>query len=203
MLKSSAVILAAGASRRLGHNKLCLRVDGEAVIRKTVRFFLEAEVGEVAVVTGFERERIERELAGLPVSFFHNESHEDGMSASIKAALPILSRSDRVYFHLGDKPFVEGDIIDGVTAAYETGQYSIIVPVHEGIKGHPVLVNMRRHLGAVRLIKGEGGLRDFIEAHRPDVYFLEAGIGTILDLDTEEDVESLRRRGYAIEEDQG
>ena len=203
MLKSSAVILAAGASRRLGYNKLCLRVDGEAVIRKTVRFFLEAEVGEVAVVTGFERERIEHELAGLPVSFFHNERHEDGMSASIKAALPILSRSDRVFFHLGDKPFVEGDIIDGVTAAYETGRYSIIVPVHEGIKGHPVLVNMRRHLRAVRMIKGEGGLRDFIEAHRPDVYFLEAGIGAILDLDTEEDVKSLRRRGYAIEEDQG
>jgi len=31
------------------------------------------------------------------------------------------------------------------------------------------------------------------------VLFLEAGIGTILDLDTEDDVESLRRRGYAIE----
>jgi CTP:molybdopterin cytidylyltransferase MocA len=58
---------------------------------------------------------------------------------------------------------------------------------------------MTRHLEAIRSIKGEGGLRDFIEAHRPDVRFLEAGIGTILDLDTEDDVESLGRRGYAIE----
>lgn len=199
MLKSSAVILAAGASRRLGYNKLCLRVNGEAVIRKTVRLFLEADVGEVAVVTGFERERIERELADLPVSLFHNERHEEGMSASIKAALPIISRSDRVFFHLGDKPFIEGDIIARVAEAYESGHYSIIVPVHGGTKGHPVLVNTERHLGGIRSIKGEGGLRDFVEAHRPDVHFLEAGIGTILDLDTEEDVESLRRRGYTIE----
>jgi molybdenum cofactor cytidylyltransferase len=201
MLKSSAVILAAGASRRLGYNKLCIRVNGETVIRKTVRFFVEAEIGEVAVVTGFERERVERELADLPVSFFHNERHEDGMSASIKAALPIISRSDRVFFHLGDKPFVEGDIIARVIGAYEAGQYSVIVPVHGGTKGHPVLVDMTRHLEAIRSIRGEGGLRDFIEAHRPDVHFLEAGIGTTLDLDTEDDVESLRRRGYTIEKD--
>ena len=199
MLNSSAVILAAGASRRLGYNKLCLRLNGEAVIRRTVRFFVEADIGEVAVVTGFEGERIERELDGLPVTFFHNERHEDGMSASIRAALPIISRSDRVFFHLGDKPFVEGDIITRIVGAYESGHHSIVVPVHEGVKGHPVLVDMTRHRGSMGSVRGEGGLRDFIEAHRPDVHFLEAGIGTILDLDTEEDVESLRRRGYTIE----
>ncbi len=156
MLKSSAVILAAGASRRLGYNKLCLRVNGEAVIRKTVRFFVEAEIGEVAVVTGFERERVERELADLPVSFFYNERHEDGMSASIKAALPIISRSDRVFFHLGDKPFVEGDIIARVMGAYEAGQYSIIVPVHGGTKGHPVLVDMSAPSWGNQISQGRG-----------------------------------------------
>ena len=142
MLKYLMVILAAGASRRLGFNKLCVRVDGEAVIRKTVRFFVEAGIGEVVVVTGFERERVERELAGLPVSFVHNARHEDGMSASIKAALPIIARSDSVFFHLGDKPFVEGrhrrPSHGGVRRRgpfdHRLGPW--------GTKGHPVLVDM-------------------------------------------------------------
>ena len=82
------------------------------------------------------------------------------MSASIKAALPIISASDLAFFHLGDKPFVEADIIARLMGAYESGQYSIVVPVHEGEKGHPVLVDMTRHLDSVRSIVGEGGLRD-------------------------------------------
>jgi len=200
VLKTSAVILAAGASKRLGFNKLCLRVDGEVVIRRTVRFFVEAEIGEVIVVTGFEKERVESELAGLSVTFVHNKRHEDGMSGSIKAALPVVSLSDLVFFHLGDKPFIEPDIIARLMGLYASGQHSIIVPVHGGQKGHPVLVDMARHLASIRSIAGEGGLRGVIRAHPRDVGLLEAGEGVLLDLDTMEDLNSLRRRGYTIEE---
>jgi len=51
-----------GASRRLGFNKLCIRVNGEAVVRRTARLFLEAGTGDIVVVTGFERDKVEREL---------------------------------------------------------------------------------------------------------------------------------------------
>ena len=58
-----AVVLAAGSSKRLGFNKLCVRVNGEAVVKKTVGLFTAA-VDEIVVVTGFEAERIENELSG-------------------------------------------------------------------------------------------------------------------------------------------
>ncbi|MGD0229789.1 MAG: nucleotidyltransferase family protein [Syntrophorhabdales bacterium] len=199
MVRISTVILAAGASRRLGFNKLCVRVNGEAVIRRTVRLFVEAVPGEIAVVTGFERERVEQELAGLPVTLFHNERPEDGMSSSIRAALPVIGRSDLVLFHLGDKPFVEPRDIDRVMRAYGADGPSIIVAVHKGVKGHPVLVDMRRHLEEVGAIEGQGGLRDVIAGAKGYVRFVEGTEGCILDMDTEEDIAFLRRRGYTIE----
>lgn len=199
MVKISTVILAAGASRRLGSNKLCVRVNGEAVIRRTVRLFVETGAGNVIVVTGFEKERVEKELAGLPVIFVHNDRPDDGMSASIKAALPVVAQSDLVFFHLGDKPFVESGVIHRILEMFARETHSIIVPVHGGTKGHPVLIDVRRHLSALYAVDGEGGLRDLIAAHAEDVHFLEAGEGTVLDLDTEEDIELLERRGYTVE----
>ena len=193
------IILAAGASKRLGFNKLCIRVNGEAVVRRTVRLFIGAGTGEVVVVTGFEKERIEGELKGLSVTFVHNEHYGDGMSASIRAALPVIRHRGLALFHLGDKPFVEAEVIGRVMRAYEAGGSSIIVPVHEGIKGHPVLVDMRKHFRAVAAVEGEGGLRDVIAAAGAQVRFVEGGEGSLLDLDTSEDIVYLEGRGYSIE----
>jgi len=199
MKRIATVILAAGASRRLGFNKLCVRVNGEAVVRKTVGLFMTAGMGDIVVVTGFEAERIERELLGLPVTFVHNERHQDGMSASIKAALPVIEAADLAMFHLGDKPFVEPEGIVKVLDSYGRRDASIIVAAHGGIKGHPVLVDLRRHREAMGAIEGEGGLRDMIDAAHGETLFVEAGEGSILDLDTEEDLALLERRGYKIE----
>jgi len=183
----------------MGFNKLCIRVNGEAMVRRTTRLFIEAGAGDITVVTGFERERVEEELSGLPVKFVHNRRHEEGMSASIKAALPVVAGSDLVLFHLGDKPFVALGVIRGVMEAGRAGEGSIVVPVHRGIPGHPVLIDMRRHGDAVHAVEGPGGLRDVIGAAGADVRFIEGGEGAILDLDTEEDVANLERRGYRVE----
>jgi molybdenum cofactor cytidylyltransferase len=199
VLRTSTVILAAGASKRLGFNKLCVRVDGEAVVRRTVRLFAEARAGEIIVVTGFERERVEQELAGLPVSFAHNPRPEDGMSASIKAALPAIERSDLVFFHLGDKPFVDSGVVGLLLARHAEGDCSIVVASCAGAKGHPVLVDMRKHRAAVSAVSGEWGLRDIVEESGCDAAFVEAGEGALLDLDTEADIDILRRRGHTIE----
>jgi molybdenum cofactor cytidylyltransferase len=199
MLRLSTVILAAGASKRLGYNKLCVRIDGETVIRKTVRLFMEAGTGGITVVTGHERERIEGELIGFPVGFAHNPRPEEGMSSSIRAALPAISASDLVLFHLGDKPFVTRNTIEWVLRAYDEGRGSIVVAVHEGAKGHPVLIDMKKHLSSVRGVEGEGGLRNVVAENGEDVCFVETDEGAILDLDTEDDMNFLRRRGYTIE----
>jgi molybdenum cofactor cytidylyltransferase len=199
MLKLSTVILAAGASRRLGFNKLCVRIEGEAVVRRTVRTFLEADAGDVVVVTGFERERVEAALAGLNVRFAHNAHYPEGMSTSVRAALPMVAGSGVVLFHLGDKCLIERAAIRDAIAAFEGHDGSIVVGAHDGTRGHPVIVDMEKYGAEVGMVRGEGGLRDVVARHKADVRLVECGEGAVLDLDTEDDIARLRRRGYTIE----
>ncbi len=88
--KIDTVILAAGSSKRLGFNKLFLSVDGEPVLTRTLRTFLELRIGTIFVVTGFERERVEDLLRDVPVVLVHNSSYAAGMSTSVRAVLPYL-----------------------------------------------------------------------------------------------------------------
>ncbi len=199
LMKLSTVILAAGASTRLGFNKLCVRINGEAVVHRTARIFLEAGAGDVVVVTGFEKERVEAALEGLDVRFAHNDRYAGGMSTSVRAALPMVAESGTVLFHLGDKCLIERDAIRRAIDAFEGQDGSIIIGAHDGTKGHPVLVDMGKHGAEVALVEGEGGLRDVVARHQADVRLVECGEGAVLDLDTQEDIAGLIRRGYTIE----
>lgn len=199
LMKLSTVILAAGASTRLGFNKLCVRINGEPVVHRTVRIFLEAGAEDVVVVTGFEKERVEAALEGLAVRFAHNERYAGGMSTSVRAALPMVAESGAVLFHLGDKCLIEHAAIRRAIDAFGEQDGSIVIGAHEGTKGHPVLVDMGKHGAEVAMVEGEGGLRDVVARHQADVRLVECGEGAVLDLDTQADIAALIRRGYTIE----
>jgi molybdenum cofactor cytidylyltransferase len=196
-----AVILAAGSSSRLGFNKLCVKIDGQAVIRKTVQLFMEY-ADKVVVVTGFERERIEHELKGLPVLFAHNPDHFQGMSSSVKTALPHVTDVEGILFHLGDKPLVSPNTIERTIEMFRQGS-AIVLPVFNGIKGHPVLVRSRLFLDEMAAVEGDMGLRKLVERHTDEVRTVEGDEGAVLDIDSEEDIAELARRGFTIEKNQG
>ena len=193
------VILAAGSSRRLGANKLFLTVDGEPVLKRTLRPFLELDLGTVFVVTGFQRERIEHLLRDVPVRLVHNGSFEQGMSTSVKAVLPFLEPDCPLLVHLGDKPFVRAETLWRMIDSYSEGTHPIVLPLYRGQKGHPVLIDATTYLDEMRSLKGEAALKPIIEKHSQDIRYVEGDEGILLDLDTEEDIDLLRGRGYAIE----
>ena len=69
----SAVILAAGESKRMGkQNKLLLPVAGEALLVKLIKSVCDSDVGQVIVVIGHEAEKIRRKLSYFPLSFVYN-----------------------------------------------------------------------------------------------------------------------------------
>lgn len=197
MTQIRAVILAAGSSSRLGFNKLCIKIDGQAVIRKTVRLFMEY-ADKVVVVTGFERERIEHELEGLPVLLVHNANHLQGMSSSVKTALPYVNDTGGILFHLGDKPLVTKGTIERTIEMFRQGS-AIVLPVFNGMKGHPVLIRTRLFLQEMEAVEGDMGLRKLVERHANDVRTVEGDEGAVFDIDSEEDIAELERRGFTIE----
>jgi molybdenum cofactor cytidylyltransferase len=197
---TSAVILAAGVSKRLGFNKLTLKVDGQPVIRRSIMPFLAVGITKVVVIVNGKDTRIQQALEGLSLSFVENPCHEKGMSSSLKAALPLVEDGIDVFFHLGDKPFVSPDLINLMVYRFRRGKGNIVVPVHGGKKGHPVLVDVRAYSKELWRLHGDSGLRDIIEKHEKDVVCIEGGEECLLDIDTRAHIDELRMRGHTVEE---
>jgi len=201
MKKIYTVILAAGFSSRLGFNKLTLKIDGKSVIRRAVEPFIATPSRKVFVVTGFEEDKIRHALHGFSVEYIHNRQYPKGMSTSIKAALSFIQDGDGIFFHLGDKPFIEKRLVMEMVRIFEKRKPSIVVPVHNGMKGHPVLIRIAPYIREIERLTGESGLREIIERHPEDIMHIQGIEGNILDIDTSEDISLLRKRGYHIEED--
>lgn len=199
MIKVHSVILAAGASKRLGFNKLTVKIDSKAVIRRSVAPFLEVRLGEVIVVTGSDISPVAGALEGLDVRIVRNEDHSRGMSTSVRAALPFIKDAEAVFFHLGDKPFVKKELLLAMVDRYHETGGNIIIPVHEGIKGHPVLMSVAPYRADMEGLEGDKGLREVIAKYSADVLFIKGDEGTLFDIDTLEDIEVLKQRGFKVE----
>lgn len=199
MREFSAVILAAGISKRLGFDKLTVKINGESIIRKATLPFLSAGIGKVFVVTGVEPRRILGEFEKLPVKCIENKNYSLGMSTSVKAALPFIKDAEGVFFHLGDKPFLDEKILYTMVDVHQKQTNKIIVPVFDGKKGHPVFINADFYAKEIESLEGDKGLREIIEKHAEDVISINGNEGSIFDIDTIEDIENLKERGYIVE----
>ena len=199
MKRFSAVILAAGASKRLGFNKLMLKMNGESVIRQAVLPFISAGIGRVIIVTVVQSREIREELRGYTVEFIENKDCALGMSTSVRASLPFITDEEGVFFHLGDKPFLEKEMLYHMVDIYRENKEKIVVPVFNGEKGHPVLMDVNTYSEEIKSLQGDRGLREIIEKHAEDVIFIKGNEGSLYDIDTIEDVERLKERGHIIE----
>ncbi len=191
----SALVLAAGQSRRMGPvNKLLQEVAGKPMVRHAVEAALASRCGEVVVVTGHEREAVEAALQGLDVRFAHNPDFAEGLSTSLRAGIAALGQgSEGALVLLGDMPTVDTELIDRMVAAFAPAEgRQVVVPVHEGKRGNPVLW-ARRFFEQLRELKGDVGARHLIGEAGAVVFEVEAGRASVLlDVDTPEALDRLR-----------
>jgi molybdenum cofactor cytidylyltransferase len=205
MKKIYAVVLAAGMSSRLNSNKLLLRIDGKRTILRAVEPFVTEGITRILVVTGSGGDAVkaalEEDLRGYTelIGFVHNGNYAQGMSSSFKAVLPYLGESEGVFFHLGDKPFLERTVVERMLGLYGQGPEKIIVPEFKGERGHPVLFDVRSYEEEIRRLEGDKGLREVIEKHSGNVLSIEGNEGCVIDIDCEDDIVLLEKRGYGIE----
>jgi molybdenum cofactor cytidylyltransferase len=135
------LVLAAGRSTRMGGpNKLLEEINGKPLVRIATEQVLASRARPVTVVTGHQRERVERALAGLPVTFVHNPDYAQGLSTSLKAGIAALpAEADGAIVCLGDMPQVSAALIDrlvegDVGARHLIGGYAeavVEVPVED------------------------------------------------------------------------
>ena len=157
----SAIILAAGESRRMGaQNKLLLQIGSEVLIRKFVESVCASAADAVLVVLGHEAEKIKAVLQDLTVSFVNNTCFEEGMTTSIQSGVKAAStESTGLMICLADLPFAETSdfnrLIQAFTDFRRTESSLIIVPVFQGQRGNPVLFSAEFR-DKILAHKGEG-----------------------------------------------
>ena len=188
------VVLAAGSSTRMGGpNKLLERVDAVPMVLTVVQAALASSADEVLVVTGWERERVEECLAGLPVRLVWNPDHEQGLSTSLRAGVSILPSGARaVAVCLGDMPQVHPGHIDTLIRAFLTdSDASIFVPTWQGKRGNPVLWTVDL-LPEVVTLTGDRGVKALMGRHPTKVREVPVDTaGVLTDVDTREALQEL------------
>jgi CTP:molybdopterin cytidylyltransferase MocA len=202
-LRIGAVLLAAGAGRRMGRvAKPLIRLQGVPLITRHLVALSGAGVDEVVVVTGFARDAVEQEVCSFPVTLAHNEAHAEGQQGSVRVGLAALSGEfDAVIVVLADQPLIgAGDLTELIGAFKKRTGGHVVVPVVQGQRGNPIVLDRVAH--AQILDSGTNlGCRHLIERQPELVYVHEtANTRFVTDLDTVEDVRQLAERtGWRLE----
>ena len=193
----SAIVLAAGLSRRMGTAKLLLPLpDGRSVIRTTVEQVIRArdgEVDQVIVVLGQAADLIEQDLQGLPIRTVVNPHFAAGMSTSLKAGLQAVnSEVVGVMIFLGDQPLVAPAVIHQLVTAFRQSSKPIMIPLYGDMRGHPVLFSTSLFPELMQVEGDQGGRRVIArEPERVATVAFPADFGA-RDVDTWNDYELLR-----------
>ena len=183
-----AIVLAAGRSRRMGTQKLLLPLAGTTVIGHVVDQLLASALDGIYVVTGHQADRVGAELAGRRVHVVVNGDYEAGMLSSVRCGLRALPRRcEGVLVALGDQPSVTSALVNEMVRAFAACESGIVVPVHEGRRGHPLLFSVR-FADEILTRHDDVGLRGLLRAHPDDVLELPGGSQAVLsDMDCPED----------------
>ena len=183
-----AVILAAGGSRRMGTQKMLLPFGDGTIVERVVRAALDASLQGIVVVLGADEARVREKLAPYPVTFAVNADWQRGMLSSVQTGFEALpEKAAAVVVMLGDQPFVKAETVDELVAHHRETRKGIVLPVHGGRRGHPVLID-KKYGAEIAALGPEGTLREVVHAHAADVLEVEIDDPDILrDIDTPED----------------
>lgn len=181
------IILAAGAARRMGRQKLLLEIDGQTMVDRVVQ---AASNWPIVVVTSDEVAPI---LGPSCVCVVRNSMPERGMAHSLKLANAVVPQDEAIAILLADMPDITPAAIATVIAGYDA-DIDVVIPRHGGAYGHPVIFGPLARRKIAELPDGDTvqRLRDDERLRRR---FIDGPAEPFLDIDTPADYD--RRIGNA------
>lgn len=184
------IILAAGASKRFGRNKLLEKMGCSTIIERVVRSAVLSKADEVIVVLGYESEKIRDAVKNFGCKLVLNQDYEKGQSYSVKAGVKLVKDyAEAVIILPGDVALITPKPINMIIEEYRNCRSPIVVASHQGRLGHPILFN-RSLLEEIMEINEETmGLKAVVNRHKDSVRKVETCSKEVLiDIDTEEDL---------------
>jgi molybdenum cofactor cytidylyltransferase len=197
----SGIVLAAGASTRMGRPKQLLPLAGRPLLQHVIGAALESRLDEIVVVLGHAAEEIRAALdlpSGDRVRIVVNAEHAAGQSTSLRAGLRAAASSAAgAAILLGDQPDVGAVLIDRVAEAFLAGDRPAARPVFRSgdgrsVPGHPVF--LARSLWAeIETLRGDEGARNLFVGHPERLLEVPIEGEAPADIDTPADHEGVKR----------
>ena len=181
----SAIILAAGQSKRMGQPKMLLPWGNTTVLEKVIATFKAADVEDILVVIGGDRDAVESLVGGSAQIIFNPNYAKGEMLSSVQVGLVGLKPgAEAALIGLGDQPQVRERSVRSVLKAYRNSGASLVVPSFQMRRGHPWLV-ARVHWDEILEMRSPASLRDFLNCHADEIHYVELHHESVLqDLDT-------------------
>jgi molybdenum cofactor cytidylyltransferase len=165
----AAVILSGGASRRMGSPKALLPYQGRPFLEHLLDVTKHPNIGVRRVVLGAHAVPIVSAVALDPDEVVVNADWEQGQLSSIKAALRSLPPgTEGILLCLIDHPLISKALVDGLVDLFYTTRASVVLPVFEGRRGHPVIFSseLYQELDNAPL---DQGARNVVWAHKEEI----------------------------------
>jgi molybdenum cofactor cytidylyltransferase len=187
----TAIVLAAGQSKRMGQPKMLLPWGETTVLGQVIETVQRAGVDVILIVTGGARNEVGKIVTHYAVGSTQNADYTKGeMLSSLQAGLRVLRANpsaEAALICLGDQPQVqEGSVRAVVSRFIETGA-GLVVPSYQMRRGHPWLV-ARPLWEEILQMESPQSPRDFLNRHASEIEYVNVDNASILaDLDTFED----------------
>lgn len=185
--RTGAVILAAGASSRMGRNKMLLDVHGVPMVRHAVQVAIDAGASPVVVVVGNDEAQVREALSGLECLFAVNPDFTGPTSTSLHAGLRALDESvDATIVLLADMVRVTAAMVRALIASVEVNGAPLAVSRYGDVLAPPLL--FRRSLWPELLAwHGEGCGKAVVKSHQHQAIMHDWPVVALRDVDTPED----------------
>jgi CTP:molybdopterin cytidylyltransferase MocA len=159
-----AILLAAGASSRLGQPKQLIEVDGEPLLRRAARALLATSPHELVVVLGHDAARLSDVVAGLALRCIVALDHGEGMAASLRAGISALDVCcEGALIALTDQPALDAAHLLALREAWRAQPERAVASTYASVRGVPALLP-RNWFGEILKLRGDSGARDLLRA---------------------------------------
>ncbi len=184
----SGIILAAGRSERMGRVKQLLPFRGKPMVSHIVETSLGSRLCEVILVLGYKAGVIKRTVDLGDANVIINNDYEAGQSTSLRIGLSAISNdSEAALIILGDQPLVTAEVINRLIGEYALEKMGFLIPVFQGKRGNPVLID-RSIFPRLASLTGDQGARVLFEEYGDQIKEIDVGDGCIhCDVDTLDD----------------
>lgn len=188
----AGIVLAAGASQRMGRNKLFLELEGETLLRRAVGRAGAAGLSPVLVVLGYQAEQALQEVSGLTCQPILNPDYAQGINTSTWAGVAAVpAQAKAAIIMLGDMPFVTAGMMATLVERFRGSRAPLVLSEYAGIQAPPTLFD-RALLDEYLLMEKDACTKRLVKRHRSEALVVSWPEVTLTDLDLPGDYEQAK-----------